>query len=207
MESTESGATLLLTIPRVSVTQIYQGESVPLSTGDLELSLIAAEPDNYLVLKVKDVEVVLTSESHIFKKGEHGLYVPWLELPGAVLLFDLAASTRELSETLDTFLVDFTSMPAPEPSLRNQLALVDENGQVVGEVEIDNKADLARPIFERTASSKEPVMVDLAQNGELTVEKYKGSKIVEGGTHISSGILYGAEYLSSSVRQYVQFWF
>lgn len=199
-ESKDTKVTLLLSIPNVSVNQIYNGEQLFLARGLLELSCIPADPDSYLVLKTGEVEVVLTPDSRVFKKGNDGLYVPWTELPGAILFFDLAACDLEAVETLDTYLVSYTSMPAPETNLRNQLALVDEHGQVVGEIECDNTQDLKRPAIERTDSSKEPVLVDLDHDGHLNVEKFKDSKIVKGGTYVSSGILYGADVLSSSVR-------
>lgn len=189
----------ILSVPNVSVTQIYEGEQISLANGLLELSLIPGTPDNYLVLKVDEVEVVLTPESRVFKKGDNGLYVPWTEVPGAMLLIDLSACASDAIDTLDTYLVDFTCMPAPETGLRNQLALVDERGQVIGEIECYNAQDLARPQLDRTESSKEPVLVDVDRNGDVTVEKFRDSKIVKGGTYVSSGILYGADVLSSSV--------
>lgn len=173
-----------------------------LSTGLLELNLITASPAHYLVLKLNDVEIVLTPESRLFKKGDSGLLMPWTELPGSMLLFDLSGCPAAAIDSLDTYLVDFTSMPAPEVTLRNQLALVDEHGQIVGEIECDNAQDLARPKLDRTDSSKEPVIVDIDEtNGSLSVEKFKDSKIVKSGTFVSSGILYGADVLSNSMQK------
>lgn len=209
--STSAGAkdtkvTLLLTVPSVSVMQIYEGEEVPLAQGSLELSLIPASPDNFLVLKVSEVEIVLTPESQIFKKGDTGLFVPWTELPGAMLLFNLSACDREYVDTLDTYLVDFTRMPAPEPDLRNQLALVDDSGQVIGELDVNNAQDLARPALDRTDSTKEPVIVDIDTNGDVLVEKYRDSKIVQGSNYVSTGILYSANVLSTGVIDQRCFW-
>jgi len=164
--------------------------------------MIQASPDNFLVLKVGEVEIVLTPESRIFKKGDDGLYVPWLELPGAMLLFDLSKCDLEYMETLDTYLVNYTSMPAPETDLRDQLALVDEHGQVVGEVAVDSSAsESTKAALERLDSTKEPVIIGIEENGDVTVEKFKDSKIVSGATYVSSGILYGASAVSSGLER------
>ena len=198
-------APLLLSVPDVQVTQIYEGESIPLAKGTLELTMVtvADQEDRYLVMKVADVEIALTPESQVFKKGESGYYVPWLELPGAMLLFDLNGSDREYMQTLDTYLVDFTSMPAPEQDLRNQLALVDENGEVVGEVAVDQMDGLKVPDLQRADSSKAPVIVDFQADGNLSVAQAapEDSNIVRGGHYISTGILYGANAIATGLQK------
>lgn len=211
----EKQVTLLLSIPNVAVSQIYEGESVPLARATLELSLIPAEPDHFLVLKVAEVEVALNSETRVFKKGDTGFFVPWIELPGAILAFDLSACDREYIESLDTYLVDLTSMPAPDPTLRNQLALVDSEGQVIGGVAIQNAGELSEEVLNDDRgnySNKAPVYVGVSADGAVKVEEWqqqqqqqqrqqKDSKIVRGSDYVSHGILYTADALSSGMQR------
>ncbi|CCG82471.1 Putative uncharacterized protein [Taphrina deformans PYCC 5710] len=200
--SASQEVTLLLSVPNVAVSQLYEGESIPLARGILELSLIPAKPDHFLILKVNDVEIALTPDSQVFKKGDSGLYVPWEEVPGAVLAFDLSGCPTSAIETLDTYLVDLTSMPAPESGLRNQLALVDEEGKVVGGVDVGSvdASSLSRPSLGRR-DSKAPVYVAIDDSGAVSVERFKDSRIVTGSQYVSSGILYGANALSSSLER------
>lgn len=194
---------VLLSIPKVTVSQMYEGETLVLETGKtLELSMVPAQPEPILVVKCGECEVVLEPQSRVYHKGT-GIIVPWLELPGALLFFDLGPGVdKELRETLDTYLVSYTSMPAPEAELRNQLALVDETGAVVGELEVAHPEALALADQEAKLGEghgKDPVVVDISRDGKVMLEAFKDSRIVQGGNYISGGILYAGDYLGKSL--------
>ena len=197
----DTEVTVLLSIPKVAVSQIYEGETLVLEESKtLELSMIPAQPEPFLVIKCGECEVVLEPSSRIYHKGS-GIIVPWLELPGALLFFDFSAGVeKDVKETLDTYLVAYTSMPAPEEGLRNQLALVDDTGAVVGELEVQ-QTDLliAQDGKLGDGHGKDPVVVDIKSDGSVMVEAFKDSKIVQGGNYISGGIIYAGDYLGKSL--------
>ncbi|ORY78651.1 senescence-associated protein-domain-containing protein [Protomyces lactucae-debilis] len=187
---------VVLEIPNTTISQIYEGDTLPLSDrATLQVSIC----DSFLLLKSGEVEVVLTPESAVYKKGASSYIVPWDAVPGAILVVEIPHAQQEARDSLDTYLVDFTSMPAPEAGLKNKLALVNtETGEIMGEVPItpENIASLEQ---QNTggSTSKDPVVIDVSdKTGDLLVSSaLADSTIIKYANSVSSGLVYASATL------------